>query len=75
LRNLTDEGLTTVAGQQAPQLAQQLGQRTPDPRFSGLLLKWLQNLQFIGVTQVQNRQVGRIGVNPAESGAPGPQAS
>jgi len=75
LRNLTDEGLTTVAGQQAPQLAQQLGQRTPDPRFSGLLLKWLQNLQFIGVTQVQNRQVGRIGVNPAEAGAPGPQAS
>jgi hypothetical protein len=64
LRSLTDDALAAVAGQQAGQLAQQLGQRNPDPRFSELLTKYLQNLQFIGVTQPQNAQVGRIGVNP-----------
>jgi len=62
---LTDEALTTLAGPQAQQLAQQMGQnRKPNERFSELLLKWLQNLQFVGVTQVQNKQIGRIGVDP-----------
>lgn len=65
LRALTDEVLALVAGQQAGQLAQQLGQRSPDPRFSELLAKYLENLKFIGVTQPNNRQIGRIGVNPA----------
>lgn len=37
-------------------------QRKPDDRFSGLLMTWLQNLQFIGQTQPENRQIGRQGV-------------
>ena len=64
LRALTDDALATVAGPQAGQLAQQLGQRNPDPRFSELLTKYLQNLKFIGVTQPENQQIGRMGVNP-----------
>jgi hypothetical protein len=71
LRNLTDEALQAVAGQNANAVAQQIGQRTPDPRFSMLLLKWLENLKFIGVTQVQNRQTGAIGVNPNADQGPG----
>lgn len=66
---LNDEALVAVAGpQQAQMLAQQLGAlRKPNERFSGLLVKWLENLKFIGVTQVANKQIGRIGVNPAEA--------
>lgn len=64
LRALTDEALVTLAGQQAQMVAQQLGQsRRPDERFSALLMKWLENLKFIGVTQVQNKQIGRTGVD------------
>ena len=65
LRSLTDEALAAVAGPQAAQLAQQVGKRNPDPRFSQLLMKYLQNLKFIGVTQPENEQIGRMGVNPA----------
>ena len=68
LRSLTDEALAAVAGPQAGQLAQQLGQRNPDPRFSELLAKYIENLKFIGVTQPNNKQIGRIGVNPAVQG-------
>ena len=70
LAALNDEALVTLTGGVAPAqqvLAQfeQMGvQRNPNERFSSLLLKWLENLQFIGVTQVQNKQIGRIGVNP-----------
>jgi hypothetical protein len=64
LRALNDEALAAVAGQNAGQIAQQLGQRNPDERFSGQLVKYLENLKFIGVTQPENRQIGRIGVNP-----------
>lgn len=61
---LSDEALVAVAGpQQAQSIAQTLP-RKPDERFSGLILKWLTNLKFVGVTQVQNKQIGRIGVNP-----------
>jgi hypothetical protein len=67
MRSLSDEALTALAGQNAPQIAQQLGPRQPDPQFSGLLLKWLENLQFLGVTQQQNKQIGRIGVNPQQT--------
>lgn len=64
LKALTDEALVALAGQQAQMVAQQLGQsRRPDERFSALLMKWLENLKFIGVTQVQNRQIGRTGVD------------
>lgn len=77
LRNLTDEALQAVAGQNAGVVAQQLQQsgqqRTPDPRFSMLLMKWLENLKFIGVTQVQNRTTGAIGTNPNVSAAPSGQ--
>lgn len=69
LKALTDEALMAVAGQNAAQLAQQIGKRNPDPIFSGYLMKWLKNLQFIGVTQVQNKQTGAIGVNPNETAA------
>lgn len=65
LMALDDEALVAVAGGQAQQLAQQmqqLGRRQPDPLFSGLLVKWLENLKFIGVTQQQNKQIGRQGV-------------
>lgn len=65
LKALTDDALAAVAGPQAGQLAQQLGPRTPDPRFSEMLMKYLQNLKFIGVTQPANKQIGKIGVNPA----------
>jgi hypothetical protein len=65
LRALTDEALAMVAGPQAGQVVQQLGQRAPDERFSQMVLKYLENLKFIGVTQPQNKQIGRIGVNPA----------
>ena len=67
LRALTDQALVAVAGQNASVLAQQIGPRHPDERFSMLLEQWLQNLKFIGVTQVQNKQIGRIGVNPNSS--------
>lgn len=71
LAALDDEALVTVAGQQgAQQLAQQLGdQRRPDERFSALLLKWLENLKFVGVTQVKNKQIGRTGVDPETGNA------
>lgn len=68
LRALTDEALGAVAGQQAGMLAQQVGQRAPDARFSEMLMKYLENLKFIGVTQPENKQIGRIGVNPAMQG-------
>lgn len=72
MRALSDEALLTLAGpQQAQTIIQQLGPRQPDERFSGLLVKWLENLKFLGVTQVQNRQTGRIGVNASEAGAAG----
>lgn len=64
LRSLNDEALTAVAGQNAPMLAQQIGQRRPDERFSALLIKWIENLKFIGVTQPRNKEIGRIGVDP-----------
>lgn len=64
-RSLTDEALVMVAGpQQAQQMAQQIGQRTPNQLFSDLLIKWIENLKFIGVTQQQNKQIGRMGVDP-----------
>lgn len=63
LRALTDEALVAIAGQQAGQLAQQLGPRNPDERFSELLLKYLENLKFIGVTQPNNRENGAMGIN------------
>ena len=66
LAALTDEALIAVLGQQqAQQLAQQFAQmRSPDERFSGLLVKWIENLKFVGDTQVENKQIGRLGVNP-----------
>ncbi len=64
LRSLNDDALIALAGPQAPMLAQQIGQRTPNERFSSLLVKWLENLKFNGVTQPANRQIGRIGVDP-----------
>lgn len=67
LRALDDQALVAVAGQNAPQIIQQIGRRHPDPVFSGLLAKWMENLQFVGVTQVQNKQIGRLGVNPQNS--------
>ena len=73
LRALDDEALTAVAGPQAQQLAQQMQQqgiqRQPQELFSGLLVKWLENLKFIGVTQQRNKQIGRQGVDggPQES--------
>lgn len=70
LAALDDEALVAITGgvsqaQQVLAQLQQMGQaRNPNERFSKLLLKWLENLQFIGVTQVQNKQIGRLGVNP-----------
>lgn len=69
---LDDEALMALAGDpaRAQQLVQQLAgsgmERQPNPRFSKLLVKWLENLQFIGVTQVENKQIGRMGVKPGE---------
>jgi hypothetical protein len=65
LSALTDEALLAVTGNpaQAQLIVQQLP-RQPNPRFSALLVKWLENLRFIGVTQVENRQIGRMGVRP-----------
>lgn len=71
LRALTDEALVTLAPNNAALLAQQIGPRRPDELFSSLLIKWLKNLQFVGVTQVQNKQVGAIGVNPQQAPQPG----
>ena len=68
LRALNDAAFVAVAGQAAPQLIQQIGHRHPDDRFSGLLVQWLKNLQFVGVTQVQNKQIGRLGVDPGQAG-------
>jgi hypothetical protein len=68
LRALTDDALATVAGQNAGQIVQQIGPRNPDPRFSELLTKYLQNLKFIGVTQPENQQIGKMGVNPQTPG-------
>lgn len=69
IRALDDEALQAVAGQQAQQIVQQMAQngiqRTPNPLFSGLLVKWLENLKFIGITQQRNKQIGRQGVDPA----------
>lgn len=71
LRSLNDDALAAVAGPNAQQIAQQLGnQRTPNDQFSGTLMDWLKNLQFIGVTQVQNRQDGRTGVNQQQQQQP-----
>ncbi len=64
LRSLDDQAMVAVVGQNAPQVIQQIGKRHPDPVFSGLLVKWIDNLKFTGVTQPQNKQIGRIGVNP-----------
>jgi hypothetical protein len=64
LKALSDEALVAVAGQNATSLAQKIGKRNPDPRFSALLVKWLENLKFTGVTEPANRQIGRIGVDP-----------
>jgi hypothetical protein len=61
---LNDEALVALAGPQQAQMISQQLPRKPDARFSGLLLKWLENLKFIGVTQVENRQIGRIGIKP-----------
>lgn len=72
LRALDDVALTTLAGQNAQQVAQQIGPRKPDELFSGLLVKWLKNLQFIGVTQVKNKQTGALGVDASQQGAPAP---
>lgn len=66
LRALNDEALVTLAGQNATALLQQIGDRRVDEIFSGLLLKWVKNLQFVGQTQPQNAQTGRLGVNPQE---------
>ncbi len=53
-----------------PKILQGMGLQQPpgagqniDPIFSALLAKYLKNLQ-LGVSQVQNRMVGRIGVSP-----------
>jgi hypothetical protein len=67
LRALNDDAMVAVAGQGAPQLIQQIGHRHPDDVFSGLLVQWLKNLQFVGVTQVNNKQIGRLGVDPNQS--------
>lgn len=71
LKSLNDEALMTLAklAQVSPdgllQVVKQAGyQRTPDDRFSASWLNWLKNLQFVGVTQVENRQTGRTGVKP-----------
>lgn len=65
LRALNDQAIVALAGNNAPAVLQQLGNnRHPDDTFSGLLIQWLKNLQFVGVTQVQNKQVGRMGVKP-----------
>ena len=72
LKALNDEALVALAGPQAQQLAQQLQPRQPNEIFSGLLVTWLKNLQFIGVTQQQNKQIGRTGVAPAEDQMPAP---
>ena len=66
---LDDDALVAVVGQNAPQVAQQIGKRHPDPRFSALLVKWIKNLTFTGITEPANKQVGRIGVNPQETAA------
>jgi hypothetical protein len=78
LRALTDDALAMVAGPNAAQVAQQIGQRQPDERFSEMLVKYLENLKFIGVTQPENKQIGRIGVDPKMKGpqmAPGGAAN
>ena len=67
VRALTPEALAAVAGPQAGQLAQQAGQGQPDARFSQLLLTYVKNLQFNGVTQQQNANIGRTGVAPASA--------
>ena len=64
LGSLTDQALVTALGGEEARRVDQSLPRKPDARFSELLLKWLENLKFIGVTQVQNKQIGRIGVNP-----------
>lgn len=68
VRALSDEALLAVAGQAAPMIAQRIGQRQPNELFSALLVKWIENLKFIGVTQQENKQIGRMGISPnAES--------
>ena len=45
------------------QLEQSGAQPQPDALFSMLLMKWVENLTFIGVTQQRNKQIGRQGVD------------
>lgn len=63
LMSLSDEALIALAGPQTARLlAQSLGAaRQPDERFSALLTEWLKHLQFLGVTQVENKAIGRQG--------------
>ena len=82
LRALTDEALAAL-GPQVIQAAQQLqgggqpgqppAQRNSDPRFSQMLITYVKNLQFNGVTQPQNQQIGRTGVKPTNMAMPPPQ--
>lgn len=64
---LTPEALQAVAGEQLPLILAQMKesgvQPQPDPLFSMLLMKWIENLTFIGVTQQRNKQIGRQGVD------------
>lgn len=65
---LTPEALQAVAGEQTQMVMlnmQKAGmQPQPDPLFSKLLMDWVENLKFIGVTQQKNKQIGRTGVDP-----------
>jgi len=67
LMALTPEALQAVAGDQAQTVMnnmQAAGMKPqPDPLFSVLLMKWVENLTFIGVTQQRNKQIGRQGVD------------
>lgn len=64
---LTPEALQAVAGDQAVTIQNNMRaagmQPQPDPLFSMLLMKWVENLTFIGVTQQRNKQIGRQGVD------------
>lgn len=68
---LTPEALSAVAGEQLPLILAQIRQAgiepRPDPLFSQLLLEWLKNLTFIGVTQQRNKQIGRQGVDGGQA--------
>jgi hypothetical protein len=64
---LTPEALQAVAGEQANTVMLNMRQSglepKPDPLFSTLLMKWVENLTFLGVTQQRNKQIGRQGVD------------